>query len=454
MRLLYSKRLADSMSIAGARRKLDARILLPLVFLYFLLTACNGWAERILCRGGFGYFSSGFQTGVTVTVRATKHGGFAAHTCDATLRWSDGKLPAVQGAYQVDIDVLGADLGLGGPVVAFQSKKSDIDKLMTYQIYSLKKPPRLLRTITGGDYYNAQDYDLENRIAIWTDDAGAADGFENLPLSSFDFPPTVVLQFEKKRLIVVSAEYQPFYDHLIEKIRAQLTPAALAEFRKSDGKLSSVSSLPLGNMHTLLRTKIEVLEMVWAYLYSGREQEAWNELAKMWPSADLDRIRGVIQKAQAHGIIRQTDGIAAPSRHSHRKRHAMIYDMTTRERQVTDVSTMSTISGQIPTMQEAKNLPGVGEPNAFIEEIMPKPIYLASPEPNDKSLALPETRIYLKLVIDAAGKVQKAQLVNKTDSGPIGDTLIRASKQWNFIPGFRAGRPVPTQILFGVSPEQ
>ena len=55
-------------------------------------------------------------------------------------------------AAQVDINVLGVDFGLGRPVVAFQVKKSAADWDMTYQIYSLQKPPKLLRTIAGGDF--------------------------------------------------------------------------------------------------------------------------------------------------------------------------------------------------------------------------------------------------------------------------------------------------------------
>jgi len=434
------------------RKKIDARILLPLVFLYFVSTPCNARAQRILCSGGFGHFSAEFQTGVTVTVSASKHGGFASHSCDATLRWGQDVLPAVQRAYEVDIDVLGANLGFREPVVTFQFKKSDLDRLMTYEVYSLKKPPRLLRTITGGDYYDAQDYDLENRIAIWTDDADAANGFENLPMSSFDFPPTVVLQFEKGRLIDVSSEYQGYYDHQIAQIKARLTPAALSEFKKSDGKLSSSSSLSMPNLHTLLRTKIKVLEIVWAYLYSGREQEAWNALAEMWPPADLNRIRGAIQNARAHGILGQVDGTAKPNLRKHRKHHAFVYDMSIHVRQSADLNSIST---DLPYIEEDSHHSGSGNRDGFnIKQNLPKPIYLSRPLPNSTTQALPDTRIYLMLVIDAAGKVHSAQLVNKADSGPLGDTLIHASKEWNFIPGFSAGRPVASKILLGVSPDQ
>lgn len=419
---------------------------LMLVFLCAPCAPCSGQDQQFLCSGGFGSFSSEFQTGVTVTVSASKSGAFASHACDATLEWDKQVLPVVRGAGKVDIDVLGADLGLGVPVVAFQTKKTDTDKLAKYEIYSLRKPPRLLRAITGGDYYSAQDLDLEGHIAIWTNDAGAMDGFDNLPLFSFDFLPTVALRFEKGRLIDVSSEYEPYYDHQIDRIKAQLNPQALIEFTKSDGKLSSISDM--ANLHTLLRTKIEVLEIVWSYLYSGHEQEAWDALAGMWPPADLNRIRAAIEEARDRGILRQVAEIEEPRPKARRKHHAIVYDMSTEERQVIK---MSMVPGEFPNEMPS---PQMQDQKTFQIKTGPIPIYLSSPPPEDKALALPASRIYFKLVIDAAGKVRSARLADKADAGPAAETEMRASRDWKFIPGFRAGHPVACQILFGVAAYQ
>jgi hypothetical protein len=388
-----------------------------------------------------------------VTVDASKTGGFASHTCDATLKWDKHVLPVVRGAWKVDIDVFGADLGLGAPVVAFQTKRSDTDKLATYEIYSLRKPPRLLRTITGGDYYAAQDIDLDGRIAIWTSDAGAIDGFENLPLSSFDFLPAVVLGFEKGRLIDVSSEYLSYYDHQIDRIKAQLSAQTLSEFRRSDGKLSSISDM--ANLHTLLRTKIKVLEIVWLYLYSGREQDAWDGLAGMWPPADLNRIRAAIAEARDRGILRQVAEIEKPRPEPRRMHHTLIYDMRIQVRHVAGVSSAAlySLEGQLASLpDEATNSGGQGR--NIPEEIKPMPIYLSSPPPENKAFALTASRIYFNLVIDAAGKVRSAKLADKADAGPVADTEMRASKDWKFIPGFRAGRPVACKIQFGVAAYQ
>jgi hypothetical protein len=49
----------------------------------------------------------------------------------------------------------------------------------------------------------------------------------------------------------------------------------------------------------LRSVKIQVLEIVWAYLYSGSKKEAWRALADMWPNGDVERIRSEIIGARA-----------------------------------------------------------------------------------------------------------------------------------------------------------
>jgi hypothetical protein len=435
MPLLFSGPPVDPKATAEARHgNMKPSMVLLTMFLCAAFSPAPSQAQHTICDDGFGAFTSDFQTGVTVSVSAAKSRGFANRACNAALRWGTNTVYAARGASQIDIDVIGADLGLGTPVVAFQVKKSALTRLMTYEIYSLKKPPELLKTITGGDSYDAQDYSLDGRVAIWTDDAAAVDGFENLPLSSIDFPPTVVLRFEKGRLIDVGSEYQSYYDQQISEVKAGLSADALGEFKKSDGKLSN-SVVDLENLHHLLRTKIKVLEIVWAYLYCGREQQAWDNLAQMWPAADLSRIRSAIEDARARGILRQVDEVEKPGPHPRKRRHAMVYDMTTQVR-------------------GGREEDAFGDANAFIKNVKPIPIYLGIQFPKGEIPAISQSRLYLDLVIDEAGKVRSAKLANQSDAGPVGDTLIHASANWNFIPGFRDGRIVASRIELGVSPYQ
>lgn len=384
-----------------------------------------------------------------MTVRATKVGGFSTHSCEATLGWGKSVIQVAQNSWEIDIDALGADLGLGTPVVAFQIKSSARDQLMTYKVYSLKKPPRLLRTITGGDWFSAADINLEGRTEVWTNDAGMVDDFENIPLSSWDFSPTVVLRFEKQKLIDVSSEYQPFYDRQIAQLKSQLDEHSLTAFKNSDGRLSSVPVASMERLHMLLRTKIKVLEIVFAYLYSGREEEAWRSLATMWPAADVNRIRGSILDAQVRGIRREVDGVSNRNSTLLWKHHPQIYNMDTENRGIVDLYSQqeTALAPESPSPG-----PGLGERTPFSVDVGPKPIYLGTPVSPSENQPRLTSEIYLNLLVDEAGKVRSARLANKSDEGPIGDMLIRATAGWKFIPAFKDGRAVPCRMRFSVWP--
>jgi hypothetical protein len=130
MLLSSVRRLRTLKALARGINDIEIAILL-LFFLFCTSSAsCRAQPQRSLCSDGFGTFSSKFQTGVTVTVGASKNGGFASHACDASLGWRKSVMHVVVGAYLVDIDVLGADLGLGAPVVAFRVNDAESDKLM------------------------------------------------------------------------------------------------------------------------------------------------------------------------------------------------------------------------------------------------------------------------------------------------------------------------------------
>jgi hypothetical protein len=325
-------------------------------------------------------------------------------------------------ASQVDIDVLGVDLGLGMPVVAFQVKKSAADWDMTYQIYSLRKPPKLLRTITGGDFFSAADRDLNGKtIEIWTGDVGAVNGFEGLVPGELEFAPTMVLRFERNKLMDVGAEFQSHFDEQIAKVRAELSAQDISEFRASDGKLVGTSSLTLDQIHRLRITKIRVLEIVWSYLYSGRDPEAWRALADMWPPGDFDRIRTAILNSRARGIRSQIDGVSTRMPRFHFKKHAYVFDAVTE-----------------PPEKNAGRFPFV--------DTRPEPILLRRPPPSGIQEPLTHSEQMVELVIDAAGKVWSAEPVGDTDK-----ELVYAARGWKFIPAFTGGRPVASRLRIDVS---
>lgn len=347
------------------------------------------------------------------------------------IRWKDQPGVELPGAAQVDIDVMGADIGLGTPVVAFQTRKTDLDWLATYEIYSAEKAPRLLRTITGGDSYRAVDVHLDGRIAIWTSDAAAAIGFDDMAYKDFDFAPTVALRFEHKRLIDVSAEYPTPYDQEIAGIRKRWDPAALAAFRESDGRLLD-GSLPADRLIALRKVKAKVLEVVCAYLYSGRDQEAWKELASDWPPTDADRVKEAILAVRKKGIDAQVEAIAGPASRF-RKGHVVVYDTSGtiphgKPRGLTTAITDNTAISLTPI-------------NTLVDSA-PQPILMQRQN-------LAKSAETLELTIDAAGKVWSARLKGAGDP-----ELLQAAKQWKFIPAYRGGRPVACHDLIEVNPEQ
>jgi hypothetical protein len=402
-------------------------ILLAGLLLWPSLVLPKCLAQDAGCENGNGEYRTRFASGVTVSVGAIRKGAFAERACFAKLIWNEQEFPVVSDAAEVSIDVLGADLGLGKPVVAFQIDKSGSGSDRVYQIYSLAKPPRLLYTITGGDSYSAADVDLDDRVEIWTDDAAGVDGFERLPRKDLDLVPTVVLRFEKSHLIDVSPEFRSHYDEQISSVRAHLDPRELADFNQSDGVLSFDTTRSSDELHRLIRTKIAVLEIVWLYLYSGRESAAWSALEGMWPSSDVERIRAAISNAHLHGILRGVDHSSRGSSHKH---HAEIYDAT-----ATGTSYVQTSTN-----------PANGAPSTNLEPpiIQPKSILLRRP-PLEEGESLSREDEVVELVVDAAGKVRTAKVVNGVDQ-----KLVEAASGWHFIPAFRDKRPVACRFRLKV----
>jgi hypothetical protein len=355
-----------------------------------------------------------------------RKGSFAERACAAKLVWKGQEISVASNASQVGIDVLGADLGFGKPVVAFQIDDSGAGSNRTYQIYSLARPPQLLYTIKGADSYRAADTDLDGTVEIWTDDAVAVDGFERVPSVDLDFPPMVVLRFEKGRPVDVGSEFRSYYDAQIAKLRSQVSERDLAEFKQSDGDLSAITLRSDEELHRLARTKISVLEIVWAYLYSGREQEAWSALNEMWPARDLERIRTSVSIVHQSGIPHNVD---RTRRTSSRKGYGKIYDAI-------DTSVV------VSTYNPNRGAPDTSQ--AELPILQPKSILLRRPPPSQDG-NLPSANETIDLVVDVAGKVHSAKVLNGVD-----EPLVQATAGWQFIPAFRDGRPVACRFRLSI----
>ena len=401
------------------------------LFLLSCLTPnlCHAQSRNVVCRGGAGYFEAEFPTGVKVHVGASRVGELENRVCESALSWGDQRLVVSDAAPELDVDAFGVDLGMGVPVIAVQVKKSKAECCMEYRIYSLREPPELLRSITGGRSFSAADTDLDGRVEIWTDDAASVEGFESLKLSDLDFAPPIVLRFVRGQLLDASSEFRPYFDQKIADERAKLTPQDLGDFKLSDGKLASAAALPAAWLARLRSVKVSVLEIVWSFLYSGREEEAWHSLAEMWPAADMDRIRAALLNVRARGIRSQVDGVstAVPSG---REIPVKIFDGTT---------TVAPLTGVTPKGVKPKT--EITPPVAILME-RPPPV-------TPLEIELAQTESTLELVIDSAGKVRSVEVSGNVQA--IDEGLIKSTSNWKFIPAYNAGEPVASRILLGVS---
>lgn len=391
--------------------------------LWPLLSLSQPPAHSVLCRDGNGNYDAEFHTGMRVHIGASKDPGvtLAARTCAAKLSWEKQELIIANGVSQVDLDAFGVDLGDGIPVAAFQIKKSEGDCCVEYRIYSLQKPPRLLRSITGGEFFSASDVDLDGRVEIWTNDAAAVDGFERLTLRELDSAPIIVLRFAHGQLTDVSAEFQSYFDQDITRARDAIDPQDLKEFRNSDGKPAQISTpASAERLHRLRVVKTRILEIVWAYLYSGRDRDAWRALDEMWPATDRDRIRAAIIHIRAEGIHQQANVFASPAQG--KKKHARIFDATSRQ-----------VAGR------------------SLEVIPPQSILLEFPTAPEIRTS-EGTEELLDLVIDAAGKVRLVEPAGKFKSIP--PEQLAMARTWKFIPAFKDGHAVASRLRISVSPKR
>jgi hypothetical protein len=206
----------------------------------------------------------------------------------------------------------------------------------------------------------------------------------------------------------VSSEFQSYFDDVIDKVRREINPERLHDFKLSDGRLGLTAFLSpeqLERMSKLRVVKIQALEIVWAYLYSGREQEAWRSLADLWPVGDVERIRSAILKARDHGIRAQVDDVSA-ARPVGRKEQVRVYNQS----EVTPA------------------------------QIIMLRLYLTGLDER----RIPDASMPVDLVVDSAGKVRSVEAQGRATWAD--QYLESSASEWKFIPAFKSGRPVASRL--------
>lgn len=185
-------------------------------------------------------------------------------------------------------DTTGKDInGDGKPDVVIEASTGGARCCLQYAIVSLD-PPRVLAQIRNA--YPIGFKEMTGRILLATQD-GAFDFFQGFyePSPRAD----VFLRFQGNQLEDVSAEFRDEYDRQIAKARQRLTKSELDQFRTA------------GPTPQKPEVHAAILTIVVEYLYSGREQQAWQAFDEMWPATTRQRVKQLILDTRARGLASQ-----------------------------------------------------------------------------------------------------------------------------------------------------
>jgi hypothetical protein len=186
----------------------------------------------------------------------------------------------------------GSDLnGDGKPEIVLSGYTGGLHCCYAYEIVSLDSQPKVLHT-----FQNPVPIKFEKQpdgtVLIRASD-GVFDYF--MVPHQVAVIPQLVLKPEGDNLVDVSAQYPALYDQEIEEARRHLTPAELDQFRKSDYHQNLFTD-EFATVH-------KVLTIVLDYIYSGREDKAWQTLDEMWPAADVSRVKALIIERRHRGML-------------------------------------------------------------------------------------------------------------------------------------------------------
>jgi hypothetical protein len=189
--------------------------------------------------------------------------------------------------------------GDGIPDLVLEGFSGGLHCCWTYYVISLGPKPSLLLKFENNREASFLEDEKGRGFYISTED-GEFDYFDGLCHACTPFP-LVFLKIDGKRLVDISPECADAYDEIVRESRAALSAQDLAEVVAMTTSSSESRAAGVGNGVR------RMLEIVFAYLYSGRESRARQELQTMWPQFDQDRMWNLIQKQRREGILRYVD---------------------------------------------------------------------------------------------------------------------------------------------------
>lgn len=126
-------------------------------------------------------------------------------------------------------------------------------------------------------------------------------GFPDLPESDLlgESAPETRLMIQEGKLVDVGHEYRAHYDQTIREIHDSLSGPTIRKFKA--GKME--------NEDDRKTVAAKVVKIAGSYLESGREEDAFRELKRMWPEGDYERVKAAMLAAIAKGTAKR---IAVP----------------------------------------------------------------------------------------------------------------------------------------------
>jgi hypothetical protein len=213
--------------------------------------------------------------------------------CRAVVTTRLGRHITIAYEWALSIDpISGTDLtGSGTPTLVLSGYSGGLHCCYVYEMVSLGPTPKVLHTFSNPVPITFEKQP-DGTVLI-----RAADGvfdFFLVPHNAAVIPP-LVLKLDGNNLVDISAQYSELYDKEIEQARSQLTAGEIEKFRKS-------------NFHDKLYTDQvaavhKVLTIVLDYVYSGREEKAWQALNEMWPAGDVSRVKSLITERRQRGML-------------------------------------------------------------------------------------------------------------------------------------------------------
>jgi hypothetical protein len=196
-----------------------------------------------------------------------------------------------------DISLDQKDLNLTGdgrPSLVLRGYSGGAHCCWNYWILTPSRRPVLQKKIENQAHVQFADFNRNGLITLVAQD-GSFDYFDGLCHACTVFPD-LYLRMQGDKIVDVSSEYRSRYDDEIKAARMKLIHEPLQNFMAA--RYQDQMAVAGENVKPL------VLTIVLAYLYSGREEQAWKALDEMWPPFDRQRIKKLIVETRGKGLLR------------------------------------------------------------------------------------------------------------------------------------------------------